>query len=128
MDKKEEKEALKVNGSKEKAKKVAKMAKEGEKKAASKAQNEPLGASSFFPVVVLQIETPPPNPHKCDADFASLSVFRPSLKDSSIDIAGVDEFFCNGSVQILDAYFKELEAFSKEWMDLQAFLHKVHLL
>jgi hypothetical protein len=52
MDKKKEKEALKVKGSKEKAKKVAKMAKEGEEEAASKAQSEPLGVSSFPLVVV----------------------------------------------------------------------------
>jgi hypothetical protein len=49
------------------------------------------------------------------------------LKDSSVDIVGVDEFFYNGS-QTLDAFFRENKAFSKEWMDLQAFIHKVHLL
>jgi hypothetical protein len=38
----------------------------------------------------------------------------------------IDEFFYNGSLQTFDAYFMEHEAFSKEWMDLQAFLHKVH--
>jgi hypothetical protein len=48
------------------------------------------------------------------------------LKDSSIDTVRVDEFFCNGSLQTLDAYFTEHEAFSKEWMDLQAFLYEVN--
>jgi hypothetical protein len=76
--------------------------------------------------VLLQTETSPPNPHKRDADFAGLSVFGPSLKDSSVDTVQIDEFFCNGSLQTLDAYFMEHEAFSKEWMDLQAFLHKAH--
>jgi hypothetical protein len=68
--------------------------------------------------VVLQIETPPPNPRKRDADFVGHSVSRPSLKDSSGDTVQIDEFFYNGSLQTLDAYFTEHEAFSKEWMDL----------
>jgi hypothetical protein len=68
--------------------------------------------------VVLQTKTPLPNPCKCDADFAGLSVSRPSLKDSSVDTVQVDEFFYNGSLQTFDAYFTEHEAFSKEWMDL----------
>jgi hypothetical protein len=76
--------------------------------------------------VVLQTKTPLPNPRKRDADFAGLSVSRPSLKDSSVDTVQIDEFFYNGSLQTFDAYFMEHEAFSKEWMDLQAFLHKVH--
>jgi hypothetical protein len=75
--------------------------------------------------VDLVTETPLPNPRKCDADFAGLSVSRPSLKDSLVDTVQVDEFFCNGSFQTLDAYFTEHEAFSKEWMNLQAFLHKI---
>jgi hypothetical protein len=126
LDKKKEKEALKVKGSKKKAKKGEEMAKEGEEKVASEAQGEPLGESSFPPVVVLQIETLPPNPRKRDAEFADLSVSRLSLKDSSVDTVRVDEFFYNRSLATLDAYFIEHEAFSKEWMDLQAFLHKVH--
>jgi hypothetical protein len=104
------------------------MAKEGEEKVASEAQGEPLGESSFPLLVVLQTETSPPNPRKRDAEFAGLPVSRPSLKDSSVDTMQVDEFFCNGSLQTLNAYFTEHKAFSKEWMDLQAFFHKVHLL
>jgi hypothetical protein len=50
------------------------------------------------------------------------------LKDSLVDTVKIDEFFCNGSLQTLDAYFTEHEAFSKEWMDLHAFLHKVHFI
>jgi hypothetical protein len=72
QDKKKEMEALKSKGSKEKAKKGEVKAKEGEEKAASEAPTEPLGESSSPPVVVLQTETPPPNPRKCDADFAGL--------------------------------------------------------
>jgi hypothetical protein len=53
---------------------------------------------------------------------------RPSLKDSSVHTVQIDEFFCIGSLQTLDAYFTKHEASSKEWMDLQAFLHKVHFL
>jgi hypothetical protein len=125
LDKKKEKEALKAKGSKEKAKKGEEKAKEGEEKAASEASSEPFGKSSSPHVLDLQIETPPPNPCKRDADFAGLSMSRPSLKDSSADTIRVDEFFYNGSLQTLDAYFTKHEAFSKEWMDLQAFLHKV---
>jgi hypothetical protein len=93
-------------------------AKEAEEKIASEVPVEPLGEPSSPPVVLLQTETPPPNPRKRDADFASLSVSRPSLKDSSVHIVQIDEFFCNGSLQTLDAYFMEHEAFSKEWLDL----------
>jgi hypothetical protein len=103
-------------------------AKEAEEKATSEVPAEPLGEPSSPPVVLLQTETPPPNPHKCDVDFAGLSMSRPSLKDSSVDTVQIDEFFCNGSLQTLDAYFTEHEAFSKEWMDLHAFLHKVHFI
>jgi hypothetical protein len=99
---------------------------EGEEKVASEALGEPLKKSSSLPVVVLQTEIPPPNPRKCDANFAGLLVSRPSLKDLSVDTMRVDEFFCNGSLQILNAYFMEHKAFSKKWMDLQAFVHKVH--
>jgi hypothetical protein len=53
LDKKKEKEALKVKGSKEKAKKGEEMAKEGEEMATSEAQSEPLGEFSFPLVVVL---------------------------------------------------------------------------
>jgi hypothetical protein len=57
--------------------------------------------------VVLQTKTLPPNPCKRDAEFASLSVSRPSLKDSSVNTVEVDEFFYNGSLPTLDAYFIE---------------------
>jgi hypothetical protein len=60
-------------------------AKEVEEKVASEVPAEPLGEPSSPPVVLLQTKTPPPNPCKCDADFAGLSVSRPSLKDSSVD-------------------------------------------
>jgi hypothetical protein len=122
QDKKKEKEALKAKGSKEKPKKGEMKAKEAEEKAALEVPVEPLGELSSPPVVLLQTETPPPNPPKRDADFAGLLVSRPSLKDSSVHTIQIDEFFCNGSLQTLDAYFTEHKAFSKEWMDLQAFL------
>ena len=126
QDKRKEKEVLKAKGIKEKAKNSEVKAKEGEEKATSEALGEPLEEPSSPPVVVLQIETPPPNPCKHDANYAGLPMSRPSLKDSSIDAMGLDELFCNGPLQTLDAYFTEHEAFSKEWMDLHAFLHKVH--
>jgi hypothetical protein len=78
------------------------------------------------------VETQPPNLCKHDASIANLSLFRLNqhtsltLKDSVIDTVQVDEFFWTGSLQTLDAYFTLLKAFSKEWMDLQAFLEKVH--
>jgi hypothetical protein len=101
LDKKKEKEALKIKDSKEKAKKGEEMAKEGEEKAASKAQGEPLGESSLPLLVVLQTKILPPNPCKRDAKFAGFLVSRPSLKDSSVDIEQIGEFFCNGSLKLL---------------------------
>jgi hypothetical protein len=77
------------------------MAKEGEEKAASKAQGEPLGESSLPLLVVLQTKILPPNPCKRDAKFAGFLVSRPSLKDSSVDIEQIGEFFCNGSLKLL---------------------------
>jgi hypothetical protein len=118
QDKKKEKEALKTKGSKEKPKKGEVKAKEAKEKATSEVPAKPLREPSSPIVVLLQTETLPPNPRKRDADFAGLSVSRPSLKDSSVDTVQIDEFFCNGSLQTLDAYFTEHEAFSKEWMDL----------
>jgi hypothetical protein len=91
-----------------------------------KKTSEPLGESSSPPGLDLLTETPPPNPRKRDANFAGLSISRPSLKNPSVGTVQVDEFFYNGSLQTLNAYFTEHEAFSKEWMDLQAFLRKVH--
>jgi hypothetical protein len=114
QDKKKEKEALKAKGIKEKAKNGEVKAKKGEEKATSEALGEPLGEPSSPLVVVLQTKTPPPNPRKRDVNFLGLSMSRPSLKDSLIDTMGLDEFFYNGSLQILDAYFTEHEAFSKE--------------
>ena len=73
--------------------------KEGEEKAALEVPAEPLRESSSFSVVVLQIETLPPNPRKHDVDFAGLLVSRSSLKDSLVDTMQIDEFFYNGSLQ-----------------------------
>jgi hypothetical protein len=75
--------------------------------------------------------SPSQNPHKRDASFAQLSVSRlqqlasPSLMDATGGALHVQEFFFSGSLLSTDAYYVEQKAFSKEWVDMMAFLEMV---
>jgi hypothetical protein len=49
----------------------------------------------------------------------------PSLMDSAGGRLHVQEYFFSGFLLSIDAYYMEHDAFSKEWMDMKAFLMTV---
>ena len=70
---------------------------------------------------------------KRDAEFAGLSMSRMqldisgNLKDCVRDSLNVDEFFFRGSFLSVEDHFKKVGEFSKEWLELKAFIEKVCL-
>ena len=68
---------------------------------------------------------------KRDAAFAGFSISRMQLditgklKDCYGDSMNVDEFFFKGSFLSVDDHFAKHNDFSKEWLELKAFLEKV---
>jgi hypothetical protein len=71
------------------------------------------------------------NPRKRDSSCAQLSLSRlqqitsPTLMDSARGALHVQEFFFSGSLLSTDAYYVQHHAFSKEWVDMKAFLELV---
>jgi hypothetical protein len=71
------------------------------------------------------------NPRKQDSSYAQLSLSRlqqitsPTLMDSTRRALHVQEFFFSGSLLSIDAYYVQHQAFSKEWVDMKAFLELV---
>jgi hypothetical protein len=117
---------------KRKAEKDAEKAKEKEKEGK---KCEKSGKSKPSSPLHLMTETsyalPSQNPCKRDASTAQLSLSRlqqitsPALMDSAGGTLRVHEFFFSGSLLSIDAYYVQHTAFSKEWVDMMAFLEKV---
>jgi hypothetical protein len=118
---KTEKEATKAKD------KAAKQPKKGGRASRSKTVAAPSP-----PILMTETSTASPsqNPRKRDSSFAQLSVSRlhqlasPSLVDSAGGGLHVQEFFFSSSLLSIDAHYVEQKAFSKEWMDMMAFLEK----
>jgi hypothetical protein len=71
------------------------------------------------------------NPCKQDSSCAQLSLSRlqhitlPALMDSARGALHVQELFFSGSLLSTNAYYVQHQAFSKEWVDMKAFLELV---
>jgi hypothetical protein len=112
------------------SKAITPAAKEKEAKKAEKP-----GKSKAITPTLLLIETsyasPSQNPRKRTASVAQLSMSRLqqlaslSLMDSTGGALHVQEFFFSDSLLSTDAYFMDQKAFSKEWVDMMAFLEMV---
>jgi hypothetical protein len=96
---------------------------------------EKPGKSKAITLALLLTETsyifPTQNLRKRAAFVAQLSVSRlqqlasPSLMDSARGALHVQEFFFSGSLLSTNAYYVEQKAFSKEWVNMMAFLEMV---
>jgi hypothetical protein len=123
---------------KEKAEKEAQKAKDKEEREAKKSEKASKSkAMAALRLLLLLAQTSTglllQNPRKQDATFAQLSISRlqqstsPALKDCAGDTFHIDEFFLSRSLHTTDVHTMCRNAFSKEWVDMQAFLEKVFL-
>jgi hypothetical protein len=133
---------LEIEKEKKNKKKEEEQAKEKANKASVKAGKKPAGSSrkskDADAAKSAGGEVPETNPTtvssgllKRNATFAGLSMSRLQLgttgtmKDSVPDLLLVQEFFFHGSFLTVEAHYGLHNVYSKEWLELMAFLEKV---